>query len=89
MSEAWLRSSFLIHMPYRTRHDLPLKLQEILPEHAQDIFVKSFNSAWEEHLKNANHPDASQEEVAFRIAWSAVKRKYSKDKRTGKWIEKS
>jgi len=77
-------------MPYRTINDLPPKLQEILPAHAQEIFVKSFNSAWEEHIKNANHADeVSQEEVAFRIAWSAVKKKYSKDKRSGKWIEKS
>lgn len=85
-----LRSSFLFKMPYRTRQDLPPKLQEILPEHAQEIFVKSFNAAWQEHIKNANHAgDVSREEVAFRIAWSAVKKKYSKDKQTGKWIEKN
>lgn len=84
-----LRSSFFIKMPYRTIQDLPLKLREILPEHAQEIFVKSFNGAWEEHIRNSDHPeDISREEIAFRIAWSAVKKKYNKDKRTGKWIEK-
>jgi len=51
--------------------------------------VKSFNNAWEEYTKKANHSaDVAQEEIAFRIAWSAVKKRYSKDKRTGKWIEK-
>ena len=90
MSEVMLRSSFLFKMPYRTKLDLPLNLQEILPEHAQEIFVKSFNSAWEEYRKNSDHPDAiSKEEIAFRIAWSAVKKKYKKDKRTGRWIEKT
>lgn len=75
-------------MPYRTIQDLPPNLQQILPEHAQEIFVSSFNSAWEEYRNNNHSDNSSQEEIAFRIAWSAVKRKYVKDEQTGNWIEK-
>lgn len=88
MSEACLRSSFFVKMPYRTIQDLPLNLQQILPEHAQEIFVSSFNNAWEEYRNNNPSEDSSQEEIAYRIAWSAVKKKYSKDEQSGKWIEK-
>ncbi len=73
-------------MPYRTVQDLPLNLRELLPEHAQEIFLKSFNNAWEEYQDKRGRPqNISQEEMAFRVAWNAVKRKYSKNKRTGKW----
>jgi len=89
VSEALLRSSFLVKMPYKTIQDLPANLQEILPEHAQEIFVKSFNNAWEEYKENANRPEEiSHEEIAYRTAWNAVKKKYAKDKQTGKWLEK-
>jgi cation transport regulator len=76
-------------MPYQTVQDLPLNLREILPVHAQEIFVKSFNHAWLEYQDAANRPeDISQEEIAFRIAWNAVKKKYAKNKRSGKWEPK-
>ncbi len=72
-------------MPYRTIEDLPSNLREILPLHAQEIFLKSFNNAWQEY-QHANRPvNVSYEEIAFRTAWNAVKKKYAKNKRTGKW----
>ena len=76
-------------MPYRTVQDLPFNLRELLPEHAQEIFLKSFNNAWEEYQDAADRPEhSSQEEMAFRVAWNAVKNKYAKNKRTGKWEPK-
>lgn len=73
-------------MPYQTIQDLPFNLREILPVHAQEIFVKSFNNAWREYQDATNRPeDISQEEIAFRTAWNAVKKKYAKNKHTGKW----
>lgn len=72
-------------MPYRTIEDLPANLRELLPLHAQEIFVKSFNNAWQEYQGENRPPELSQEEIAFRTAWNAVKKKYTKDKRTGKW----
>jgi cation transport regulator len=72
-------------MPYRTIEDLPSNLREILPEHAQEIFVKSFNNAWQEYQDTNRPAELSHEEIAFRTAWNAVKKKYAKNKRTGKW----
>jgi cation transport regulator len=73
-------------MPYQTVQDLPSNLREILPAHAQEIFLKSFNNAWQEYQDAETRSEGvSQEEIAFRTAWNAVKKKYAKNKRTGKW----
>jgi cation transport regulator len=77
-------------MPYRTVQDLPSNLRELLPQHAQEIFLKAFNSAWEEYQEQSNRSESiSQEEMAFRVAWNAVKKKYTKDKRSGRWQPKT
>ena len=66
-----------------------MNLREILPVHAQEIFVKSFNNAWLEYQDVGSRPeDISQEEIAFRTAWNAVKKKYTKNEHTGKWEAK-
>lgn len=62
-------------MPYATNADLPLPLRRALPEHAQDIYRAAFNSAWEQY---------GGEEMAHRVAWAAVKRKYRKA--NGSWV---
>jgi len=72
-------------MPYRIVEDLPTNLREILPLHAQEIFVKTFNNAWQEYQDTNRLAEVSHEEIAFRTAWSAVKKKYVKNQRTGKW----
>jgi len=56
-------------MPYATREALPDRVRLHLPEHAQEIFVSAFNNALEEY---------GSEATAFRVAWSAVKKKYRK-----------
>ncbi len=61
-------------MPYDTNADLPATVRDHLPAHAQDIFRAAFNHAWAEHAG-----DPEREEIAFRIAWAAVKRKYRKE----------
>ncbi len=68
-------------MAYETLNELPAPVRHVLPKHAQEIFLESFNSAWE----NYDH----SEERAFRVAWAAVKRVYEKDKSTGMWKPKS
>ncbi|MBL9034767.1 MAG: ChaB family protein [Rhodospirillaceae bacterium] len=62
-------------MPYATNTDLPPPLRRVLPEHAQDIYRAAFNSAWDEY---------GDEEMAHRVAWAAVKRKYRKA--NGFWV---
>lgn len=62
-------------MPYRSNDDLPDSIRTHLPPHAQDIFRAAFNSAWQSY---AARDPAHLEEIAHRIAWAAVKRRYRK-----------
>jgi cation transport regulator len=34
-------------MPYKNIEDLPERVQDNLPKHAQEIYLKAFNSAWD------------------------------------------
>jgi cation transport regulator len=77
-------------MPYDSNSELPEDVQDALPEHAQEIYRAAYNSAWEEY----KHPedrrgDASREETAHSVAWSAVKKEYEKDEDSGKWKKKA
>ena len=54
-----------------------------LPRHAREIFRSAFNAAWRSY---ADRGPRAQEEIAYRVAWAAVKRRYRK---IGDfWIEK-
>lgn len=64
-------------MPYKRNKELPETIQRVLPEHAQTIYRKAFNSAHEQY---------GSEETAIKVAWSAVKKSY--EKREGKWVKK-
>lgn len=75
-------------MPYNSTSELPENVRGVLPAHAQDIYKEAFNSAYKEYDKPSERRDnASQEEVAHRVAWSAVKQKYQKGD-DGRWHEK-
>jgi cation transport regulator len=66
-------------MPYRSIADLPPRIREHLPPHAQEIFLEAFNHAWEEYASPAKrYAGSSLEETAMRVAWAAVKRSYVK-----------
>lgn len=67
-------------MPYKSIDELPDSVKEHLPHHAQEIFKEAFNSANKEY---------GEEETAFKVAWSAVKKKYEKDDGSDRWIKKS
>lgn len=66
-------------MPYSQNQDLPQRVREHLPEHAQDIYREAFNHAFEQY-KDAEkrRGDATREETSHKVAWSAVKSKYEK-----------
>lgn len=65
-------------MPYQTNQDLPESITNHLPDHAQSIFRKAFNSAYEQY----------QDEVtAFKVAWAAVKKEYEKGD-GNMWVKK-
>ena len=36
-------------MPYKNLKDLPMSVQENLPEHAQKIYLEAFNNAWDQY----------------------------------------
>jgi cation transport regulator len=47
--------------------------------HAQDIYREAFDSAWDEYQDPAKRRGyESLEEVAHKVAWAAVKKKYQK-----------
>ena len=60
-------------MPYQANDELPPRVRDHLPPHAQDIYREAFNHAFASH-----NGDLRQEEIAHRIAWAAVKRSYVK-----------
>jgi len=74
-------------MPYETIKELPNKIREHLPEHAQEIFMNAYNNAWKEYEDPTKRRGSeSREEVANRVAWSAVKNTY--EKKGEKWVRK-
>lgn len=72
-------------MPYKANSDLPDSVKDHLPAHAQEIYRTAFNNAWDEYKDpDKRRGDDSREEVAHKVAWSAVKGKYEKDE-SGDW----
>jgi cation transport regulator len=69
-------------MPYVTTADLPPAVRH-LPPHAQEIFLAAFNNAWASYADRGPH---AQEEIAFRVAWAAVKKQYRKHGE--RWVPK-
>jgi cation transport regulator len=66
-------------MPYASNDDLPAPVRAHLPPHAQEIYRGAFNSAWDRY--------DGDEDIARRVAWAAVKRRYVKVGRD--WVEKN
>jgi cation transport regulator len=66
-------------MPYSSTNELPDSVRHVLPSHAQDIYKEAFNSAYDEYAKaSERRGEESREEVAHKVAWAAVKKKYEK-----------
>ncbi len=76
-------------MPYDRLSELPESVRDHLPKHAQEIYKEAFNSAWDQY-KDADkrRGDATREETAHKVAWSAVKDVYEKDETSGGWKKK-
>jgi cation transport regulator len=78
-SAAFEKEAYLLH--YENISDLPKSVRN-LPRQAKAIYMKAFNSAWEEC---AGEDEASCEKAAHEAAWNAVKLEYEKDEETGEW----
>ena len=75
-------------MPYDSVSDLPDSVRDNLPKHAQEIYKEAYNSAWDQYEDPGDRRgDASREETAHRVAWSAVKEEYEKND-DGNWTRK-
>ena len=54
------------------------------------IYLEAFNNAWNEYKNPEDRiGDASREETAHKVAWSAVKKSYEKTEKSGMWTEKT
>jgi cation transport regulator len=74
-------------MPYDKVSDLPKSVKDNLPKHAQEIYQAAFNNAWDEYADAEDRRgDASREETAHKVAWSAVKESYKKE--GDRWVKK-
>ncbi|MFA5098583.1 MAG: ChaB family protein [Candidatus Margulisiibacteriota bacterium] len=72
-------------MPIRT---VPSSLKDKLPQRAREIFVNAFNNAHKQYKDpEKRRGDQSLDEVASKVAWSAVKKDYEKGK-DGRWHKK-
>jgi cation transport regulator len=68
-------------MPYKNLKDLPGRIKDNLPKHAQEIYKEAYNNAWEQYKDPKERKGkATREEVSHKVAWAAVKQKYEKVK---------
>lgn len=73
-------------MPYSHNTDLPKPVRDSLPQGAQTIYRKAYNSAWEQYDEaRKRRGAASREETAHRVAWAAVKKSYRK--KGDRWVK--
>lgn len=76
-------------MPYNKTQDLPDSVRNVLPDHAQEIYRAAYNNAWDEFARPGDRRgNESREEAAHKVAWAAVKSKYTKDDSSDHWVAK-
>ncbi len=75
-------------MPYTKLSELPERVKNNLPAHAEEIYLAAFNSAWEQYDEaEERRGNATREETAHKVAWAAVKNSYAKNEE-GEWVKK-
>ena len=73
-------------MPYEALEDLPERVRNVLPRHAQEIYRAAFNNAWDECRDPEDRKrGGTREETAHAVARSGVEQTSEKDERTGEW----
>ncbi len=74
-------------MPYDRLSELPDSVRNVLPKHAQEIYLAAFNSAWDQYDEpHERRGDDTREETSHKVAWAAVKQSYRKDA-DGRWVK--
>lgn len=76
-------------MPYTSNRQLPEGVKDNLPKQAQEIYREAFNNAEDFYQDPEKRRDKNEtaDEIAAKIAWSAVKKKFKKS--DDKWVKKS
>jgi cation transport regulator ChaB len=69
---------------YDTIHDLPFVCQLNLPEAAQKVYREAFNRAWTKEPDDARRYRTAQDH-----AWTEVRKKFERDKDTGRWVPRA
>jgi cation transport regulator len=75
-------------MAYKYISELPENVKKVLPKHAQEVYMKTFNDVWNKYSDAEKRlPGVSQEDASSKDAWDAVKHKYKRDQK-GQWVER-
>jgi cation transport regulator len=69
---------------YESKVELPETVKKVLPEEAQEVYLEAYNASWDLYDEE-QAGQMSQEAVANRDAWAAVKNDFTKDEDSGKW----
>lgn len=70
-------------MRYESVEDIPETLQDVLPEEAQQIYLETYQEAWDEY-EEGEGGELSRDGVAHRQAMHAVRQDFVQSK-DGKW----
>ena len=73
-------------MPYNNIKDLPENVKNPLPAEAQRLWLRVFNDIYYD-CRNRDKSKEDCEDVSRIGAWSAVKKKFKKNKEN-KWVKK-
>jgi cation transport regulator len=74
-------------MRYETIGDLPDTIKTVLPEEAQEIYLEAYQKSWDNYKEHMGG-ELSQASVAHRDGWSAMKKVYIEDEKTGEWYRR-
>ena len=64
-------------MRYETKKDLPRILRDVLPDHAQDLYLEAYQQAWDSY-EDEEGGDLGRSGVAHQRGMSAVEIDYEK-----------
>ena len=69
---------------YSSNSDLPFVCQLNLPEAAQKVYREAFNHVWRQSAESETRFRAAQDH-----AWIEVRKKFEREKETGRWVPKA
>lgn len=72
-------------MKYESIQDLPHILRDVMPDEAQEIYLKAYNDAWENYEEEEGG-ELNRDGVAHRQGIHAVENEYLLDQKTGNWV---